>query len=328
MNTRMRGKHFVSLMDYSREEIESILETAFDLKKKLARGEPHPLLAGKTLGMLFCNPSTRTRVSFETGMTQLGGHAQYYSPEQLAMKHEETWEDTARVLSRYLDALMLRVYSLPHYGMAREIMMKVANNATVPVINGIDDKEHPCQVMADVMTIVEKFGPDFRKKKVVIAWVCSKRVGRSPGITHDMSIVAGALGMNLTIAYPDQRFDLDEEFMAHARRLSQKSGATIDIVHDLNRAAKDADILYAKGWSGLKMENEEDIAARRDLQDWCLTKKHFDMANPNAMFMHALPVERNQEVLDEVIDGPMSIIYDQAENRLHAQKGIMALIMK
>jgi ornithine carbamoyltransferase len=116
--------------------------------------------------------------------------------------------------------------------------------------------------------------------------------------------------------------------MAHALRLSQKSGATIDIVHDLNRAAKDADILYAKGWSGLKMENEEDIAARRDLQDWCLTKKHFDMANPNAMFMHALPVERNQEVLDEVIDGPMSIIYDQAENRLHAQKGIMALIMK
>jgi ornithine carbamoyltransferase len=328
MNTKMRGKHFVSLMKYSPEEIETILETGFDLKKKLARGEPHPLLAGKTLGMLFCNPSTRTRVSFETGMTQLGGHAQYYAPEQLAMKHEETWEDTARVISRYLDAIMLRVYALPRYGMAREIMMKVANNATVPVINALDDKEHPCQVMADIMTIVEKFGPEYKRKKVVLAWVCSKRVGKSPGIPHDMAIVAGALGMNLTIAYPDERYDLDEEFMAHARELAKKSGANIEIVHDLTKAAKDSDILYAKCWGGLRMESQEDIAAREHLRDWCLAKKHFNLANPNAMFMHSLPVERNQEALNEVIDGPMSIIYDQAENRLHAQKAVMALIMR
>lgn len=326
MITRMKGKHFVSLMDYSREEIETILETGFDLKKKLARGEPHPLLTGKTLGMLFLNPSTRTRISFETGMTQLGGHAQFYDPDHLALHHHESWEDTARVISRYLDGIMLRVYGLPHYGDARKIMMTVSNNATVPVINGVDDKEHPCQVMADTMTIIEKLGPDYRQKKVALVWVCSQR-GRSPGVPHDMAIVAGLLGMNLTLSYPDERYALDEEYMAYARSLSKKYGGTIEIVHDFNRAVTDADIIYAKGWGSLQMGVEEDLSYRESFRDWCLAKKHFDLATPNAMFMHALPVERNREVRDEVVDGPMSIVYDQAENRLHAQKAVMTLVM-
>jgi ornithine carbamoyltransferase len=327
MKTKMKGKHFVNLLDYSREEIETILETGFDLKRKLARGEPHHLLEGKTLGMLFCNPSTRTRISFETGMTQLGGHAQYYAPEQLAMKHDETWEDTARVISRYVDGIMLRVYALPQYGMAREIMLKVANNSSVPVINGVDDKEHPCQVMADTMTLIEKLGPDFRGKKVVLAWVCSKR-GRSPGIPHDMAVVAGSLGMTLTIAYPDEHYHLDQEFMGPALDRAKKYGGTIEVVHDLNKAVKDADIIYAKGWGGLEMGVEEDLAYREKYRGWCLEKKHFNLANPGAMFMHALPVERNREVVDEVVDGPMSIIFDQAENRLHAQKAVLVLTMR
>lgn len=326
MKTKLKGKHFVSLMDYSREEIETILETGFDLKRKLARGEPHPLLVGKTLGMLFANPSTRTRISFETGMTQLGGHAQFYDPEHLAMSHGETWEDTARVLSRYLDGIMLRVYALPHYGDARKIMMAFANSAAVPVINGVDDQEHPCQVMADTMTIIEKLGPDYSKKKVALVWVCSKR-GRSPGIPHDMAVVAGSLGMNLTICYPDERYDLDEKYMSEARNRSKKYGGSIEIVHDFNEAVKDAGIIYAKGWGGLQMTVQEDLSYRESFRDWCLAEKHFDSAAPNAMFMHALPVERNREVMDEVVDGPMSIIYDEAENRLHAQKGIMSLIM-
>ena len=242
------------------------------------------------------------------------------------MKHNETWEDTARVMSRYLDGIMLRVYALPHYGDARKIMLTVAQNATIPVINGIDDKEHPCQVMADTMTIIEKFGTEYRKKKVVLAWVCSKR-GRSPGIPHDLAIVAGALGMNLTIAYPDGRYDLDEEFMSYARSLSGKHGGTIQIAHDFNEAVKDADIIYAKSWGGLKMEADEDLSCRKSFRDWCLGRKQFEIASPNAMFMHALPVERNQEVMDDVVDGPMSIVFDQAENRLHAQKAILALTM-
>jgi ornithine carbamoyltransferase len=326
MKTKMRGKHFVSLMDYSREEIETILETGFDLKRKLARGEPHRLLEGKTLGMLFANPSTRTRISFETGMTQLGGHAQFYDPANLAMHHGETWEDTARVISRYVDGIMLRIYALPGYGDARKVMMAVADSATVPVINGVDDQEHPCQVMADTMTIMEKLGSDYRNKKVALVWICSKR-GRSPGVPHDMAIVAGSLGMNLSICYPDERYDLDEKYMAHARNLSEKYGGTIEIVHDINEAVKDAAIIYAKGWGGLEMTPDEDLSYRESFRDWCIAQKHFEMAGPNAMLMHALPVERNREVVDEVVDGPMSIIYDQAENRLHAQKGVMALIM-
>jgi N-acetylornithine carbamoyltransferase len=142
-----------------------------------------------------------------------------------------------------------------------------------------------------------------------------------------MAIVAGALGMKLTLAYPNERYALDEEFMSYARKLSQKSGATIEIVHDFNTAVKDANIIYAKSWGGLQMEAEEDLAYRESFRDWCLAKKHFDRAAPDAMFMHALPVERNREVMDEVVDGPMSIVYDQAENRLHAQKAIMALLM-
>jgi len=326
MKTKMRGKHFVSLLDYSREEIETILETGLDLKRKLARGEPHPLLAGKTLGMLFANPSTRTRISFETGMTQLGGHAQFYDPAHLAMQHGETWEDTARVISRYVDGIMLRVYALPRYGEARKIMTAFANSATVPVINGVDDQEHPCQVMADTMTIIEKLGPDYREKKVALVWVCSKR-GRSPGIPHDMAIVSGSLGMNLTICYPDERYDLDEKYLSEARSRSEKYGGTIEIVHDFNEAARDADIIYAKGWGGLRMTVEEDLSYRESFREWCLTKKHFDLAAPNAMFMHALPVERTREAMDEVVDGTMSIIYDQAENRLHVQKAVMSLIM-
>lgn len=327
MKTKMRGKHFVSLLDYSPEEIETILETAFDLKKKLARGEPHRFLEGKTLGMLFCNPSTRTRVSFETGMTHLGGHAQFYSPEQMAMKYDETWEDTAKVLSRYIDGLMLRVYGLAEYGMAREIMMKVADNATVPVINAVDDKEHPCQVMADTMTIIEKLGRDLSNRKITILWVCSKR-GRSPGIPHDMAIVAGALGMKLTLAYPDDRYALDPEFLNYGCDLSRHSGGNIEIVNSIEEGVKDADIIYAKSWGGLAMGEEDDLKARGDLKHWRLSLEEFKLAKPGAMFMHALPVERNAEVMDEVVDGPMSIVYDQAENRLHAQKAVMSLIMR
>jgi ornithine carbamoyltransferase len=146
-------------------------------------------------------------------------------------------------------------------------------------------------------------------------------------VPHDIAIMAGLLGMKLTFAYPDKRYDLDEEFMGPARKYCERSGGRIEIVHDFNEAVKGADIIYAKTWIGLKMTEEENASVRSSHKDWSLAKKHFDLANPGAMFMHALPVERNREVMDEVVDGPMSIIYDQAENRLHVQKAVMALIM-
>ncbi|MDN5301866.1 MAG: ornithine carbamoyltransferase [Thermoanaerobacteraceae bacterium] len=326
MKTKMKGKHFISLMDFSKEELETILETGFDFKKMLARGQRHEFLKGKSLGMLFAQPSTRTRVSFETGMTQLGGHAQYYTQETMQLKNKETWEDTGRILSRYLDGILVRMYDLERYGMARDIVNTIAKNATIPVINGLDDKEHPCQVMGDIMTIIEKFGENWKKRKIVMAWAYAERV-KSPGVPQAMLIAASLLGMNLTLAYP-KKYELDEEYMAFAENAYKKSGGTLTITNDIYEASKGADVIYAKSWGSCTMPKEEDKKYREAFkEDWCISNKHFDLANPNAYYMHPLPAARGEEVTDEVIDGPHSIVYDQAENRLHIQKAILSLLL-
>jgi ornithine carbamoyltransferase len=327
MKTNMKGRHFVSMMDFTGEELETILETGFDFKRMLARGQRHEVLEGKSLGMLFTKPSTRTRISFETGMTQLGGHAQYYTEETTQIAHKETWEDTARIMSRYLDALMIRVYDLEKYGMARDIVSTLAANATIPVINGLDDKEHPCQTMADLMTIIEKLGTGWRKKKVVMSWAYAERV-KSPGVLQSMLAAAGLLGMDLTIAHPEG-YELDEEYMSFARKSYACSGGQLTVTQDIYKACSDADIIYAKSWGSLKMSKKDDKAYRGQFrEDWCINRKHFDIANKVAYYMHPLPADRGEEVVNEVIDGPMSIVYDQGENRLHAQKAILALLMR
>jgi ornithine carbamoyltransferase len=321
----MKGKDFISLMDYSKEELETILETAFDFKKMLARGQRHELLKGKSLGMIFTQPSTRTRVSFETAMTQLGGHAQYYTPDTMQIAHKETWEDTGRMLSRYLDGLMMRVYDLERYGQAREIVDTVAKNATVPVINGLDDKEHPCQVMGDIMTFREKLGAGWRKKKIVMTWAYSPR-SKSPGVPQAMLIAASLLGMDLTLVYP-KSYELDENYVAFAEKAYQRSQGRLEIKNDIYEACGSADIIYAKSWGSLTLSKKEDEKYRGQFKkDWCINKYHFEIANKVSYFMHPLPADRGEEVTDEVIDGPMSVVYDQGENRLHVQKAILALL--
>ena len=321
----LKGRDFISLMDFTKEELETMLEVAFWLKTQAAVGVFPELLKGKTLGMLFAKPSTRTRVSFEVGMTQLGGHAQFYDPEHLQLAHKETMEDTARVLSRYIDGIMIRLYGLEKYGDARKILRSFADNATIPVINALDDKEHPCQIMADIMTMKEKFG-DIRDKKIVMSWAYSDRI-KSAGVPQTMLIAAGIMGFNLTLAYPP-KYDVDPEYPEFAKEAARKSGAHIEITHDIYEAAKDAHVIYAKSWGSFLMSKEEDAEYRKQFKkDWCISEEHFKEADPNAVFMHCLPADRNQEVTDEVIDGPRSIVYDEAENRLHIQKAIMALIM-
>ncbi|MFX0092770.1 MAG: ornithine carbamoyltransferase [Candidatus Hodarchaeota archaeon] len=322
----IRGKDFITLADYSKEEIEVIIETAFDLKRKTKYGEPHPLLPNKTLGMLFMQPSTRTRISFETGMTQLGGHAQYYSPENLQLVHKESWSDTAEVMSRYVDGIMIRNYLIGSYGEGRQIQRLMAEHSSVPIINGADDEGHPCQIMADLMTIIERFGPAYKEKKVVMSWVYSDRT-KTIGQMHDMTIAAALLGMNLTLCFP-KGYELDSKYMSHALKIAEKSGASIEQVDNLNEAAKGAHVIYAKSYGSLSMQESEDLKYRKPLKDeWRVGRKHFDLAEKNAIFMHSLPAAREVEATNEVYDGPMSVIYDQAGNRLHAQKGIMALIM-
>jgi ornithine carbamoyltransferase len=326
MKTKMRGKSFVSLMDYSREELETILETGFDMKKMLARGQEHEFLKRKSLGMIFTKPSTRTRVSFETSMTQLGGHAQYNTPDTMQISHKETWEDTGRILSRYLDGIMIRVYDLERYGMARDIVDTLSKNARVPVINGLDDKEHPCQVMADLMTFIEKLGTDWKKKKIVMSWAYSQR-SKSPGVPQGMVVAAGLLGMDLTLCYPE-KYELDDQYMAFAKKAYETSGGKLEIQKDIYQACKGADIIYAKSWGSLSLTKEQDSTYREQFKkDWCISNSHFSLANKAACFMHPLPADRGEEVMNEIIDGPMSIVYDQGENRLHAQKAILSLLL-
>ena len=327
MKTDLRGRHFVSLKDFTGEELETILETGFDFKRMLARGQAHEVLPGKTLGMMFTKPSTRTRISFETGMTQLGGHAQYYTQESTQISHKESWEDTARIMSRFLDALMIRVYDLAEYGMARDIVARLAANATIPVINGLDDKEHPCQTMADLMTIMEKLGPDWRHKKVVMSWAFSERV-KSPGVAHSLLAAASLLGMDLTLAHP-KGYELDEDYVSFARRAYERSGGRLEVVNDIYDASSGADIIYAKSWGSMSMDKEEDRDYREQFkEDWCIAPKHFELAHRPSYYMHPMPAARGEEVTDEVIDGEWSIIYDQGENRLHAQKAILSLLVR
>lgn len=323
----IRNKDFISLMDYSKEELETIFEVAMDFKRKLAVGEPHDYLKNKTLAMIFANPSTRTRTSFEAAMTQLGGHAQFHTPEVMQIAHHETWVDTARVLDRYTEGIMIRMYGLEKYGQAREILRLMADNAEIPVFNALDDKEHPFQIVADIMTMMEKLGPDWKKKKVVMSWAYSGRV-KSAGVPQTMAIAASLLGMNLTLAYPE-KYDVDLDYMAFAKKEAEKSGAKIEIVHDIYDASKDADVIYAKSWGSFLMNKEEDTEYRKQFkEDWKISRKHFDLANKKAIFMHCLPADRNNEVTDEIIDGPMSVVYDEAENRLHTEKAILALAMR
>ncbi len=327
LTKKLRGRDFISLMDYSREELETILDVSLDLKRKLAMGEEAELLKNKTLAMVFANPSTRTRTSFEAAMTQLGGHAQFHTPQVMQIAHHETWIDTARVLDRYVEGIMIRMYGLEKYGMARDILNVMAEAAEIPVFNALDDKEHPFQIMADIMTMIEKLGPNWREKKIVMSWAYSERV-KSAGVPQTMAIAASLLGMNLTLAYP-KKYDVDPDYMAFANKAAEQSGAKINVVNDVFEASKGADVIYAKSWGSFLMKPEEDQEYRKQFKDdWCISKRHFDLANKQAIFMHCLPADRNFEVTDEIIDGPMSVVYDEAENRLHTEKAILALSMR
>ena len=329
MGIKLKGRDFITLRDFSKDDLETILNLAFSLKLKLASGEPHRLLRDRSLGMLFSYASTRTRVSFETGMAQLGGHAQYYEPSQLQLG-AESWEDTARTLSRYLDGIVIRMVSSSQvgelkYGQARGIMTLFADSASVPVISACDDQGHPCQVMADIMTIIEKFGSDYRRRKVSLVWVCSKK-GINPGVPHDLAAAAGTLGMQLTIACP-KGYDPDSEYIEYATKCASKSGGTVEIVDNIEAAVKDASVIYGRGWKAIGKSIDEDLELRRPFKEWRISQEHFSSARPDAVFMNSMPVSRETDATADVVDGSRSVIFDEAENRLHAQKAIMALVM-
>lgn len=320
---RPQGRDFLGLKDFTRDELEHLLDLALEMKSGRDRTK---YLDEKNLGMLFTVPSTRTRISFQVAARQLGGHAEAYAPEQLQMSNNETLVDTAEVMNRYLDGLVVRRYDLTRYGEGRRSLETMAEHMDGPVINALDDKEHPCQVMADVLTLRERFGADYKKRKVVLTWAYAKRQ-KSPGVTHSWLMAAAILGLRFTMAFP-KGFEPDEEYDAFAREAVAASGGTIEYSHDLDEASEGADVIYAKSWKSLASTVEQDKALREEQREaWRVARRHFERANPGAVFMDCMPLIRGDEADADVVDGPMSIRYDEAENRLHVQKAILASLV-
>jgi ornithine carbamoyltransferase len=314
------NKDFIDLRDWSAEDLENIL----DLAERIKSGsiDSTSALSGKIFGLLFSVASTRTRVSFQVALHQMGGHGEYLNANDLQLSNRESLKDTAEVLNRYLDGLIVRMYNMNEYGKGREALELIARHTDFPVINALDDKDHPCQVIADILTMKERFGESFKEKKLVMTWGYSKRQ-KSPGVLHSMLTAGSLLGMNMTFAYP-KGFDLDEEYVEFARSTITGAGGTLEFSNDLEEAAEEADIIYVKNWKALGMSSEEDMKVRESVrEDWCISEPHFKKARPGAIYMDCLPLIREEQVTAEVADGPRSIIYDEAENRLYAQKAIL-----
>ena len=310
MAVHLKGRSLDSLLHLTKEEIEQILKTAELLKFQLLRGEDHPLLKGKTLAMIFEKPSTRTRVSFEVGMWQLGGYALYLSAGDLQLGRGETIADTAQVLSRYADGIMARVF-------AHQTILDLIKYSRVPVINGLSDFTHPCQGLADFFTIYEKKG---RLSGLKLAYV-----GDGNNVAHSLLYGCSKLGISMAVACP-KGYEPDPEVVSKSREEAKKSGCEVRVTKDPKEAVKGADIVYTDVWASMGKEKEHEKRVRI-FKPYQVNGKLVKEAEEDYIFMHCLPAHRGQEVTDEVADSENSVIFDQAENRLHTQKALLALIL-
>ncbi len=311
MSSGLRGRDFVSLRDFSAEEIWQIVETARAMKLRLKAGMEDRPLEGKTLGMIFTKPSTRTRISFEVGIWQLGGVGLFLSAQELQLRRGETIEDTARVLSRYLDGIMIRTY-------AHQDVVDLAKHSSIPVINGLTDLLHPCQAASDLLTIWEKLG---RVRGVKFAFTGDG----NNNMVHSLLFAGAKVGMDVRVASPEG-FHPDPEIVAQAQEDAARTGAEILITDDAREAVEGADVVYADVWTSMGQEDGKEERLRV-LMPYQVNGDLWKHVGEGAVFMHCLPAHREEEVTADVIDGPMSVVFDQAENRMHLQKAIMALTM-
>ncbi|MEW9502877.1 ornithine carbamoyltransferase [Jeotgalibacillus marinus] len=302
-------KDLLSLKDYSTNEILDLIYLAIELKKP--ENKHLPLLKGKVLGMIFEKSSTRTRVSFEAGMLHLGGHAMYLSTRDIQMGRGETIADTARVLSGYLDSIMIRTFD-------QSTVEELAINSSVPVINGLTDDYHPCQILADLMTIYEHFGT-FSGKKLTY-------IGDGNNVAHSLMIGAAKVGMDCTIAAPAAYFP-KPEMVELAQMIASQTGAKIDIIEDPVEAIEGSDVVYTDVWASMGQE-QETLERMKHFTDYQVNDELISHANPNFIFMHCLPAHREEEVTTAVLEGPHSVVFQEAENRLHAQKALLVSLMR
>ncbi|MBU2440513.1 ornithine carbamoyltransferase [bacterium] len=307
----MKGKNLVSINDLSREEVTQILEIAEIIKLRHYSHEEQPLLKGKVLGMIFQKPSLRTRVSFEIGMIQLGGQAIYLGPGDIKLGEREATKDIARVLSRYVSGIMARTFS-------HEIILELAKHSSVPVINGLSNLLHPCQVLGDLLTIKEKKGRLSNLKLVYIG-------DGGNNVAHSLLFGSVKVGMDIVLAVPPG-YEPKEEIVNLANEDAKKIGSRIEIIQDPKEAIDGADIIYTDVWTSMGFEEESEI--RKDVfKPYQINQDLVNKAKDDVIILHCLPAHRGEEITDEVIDGPHSVVIDQAENRLHVQKGILALLL-
>jgi len=303
-------KHFLAVSDLSPAEVQDLLNLAIELKKEYFDKGNRPLLKGKVLGMIFQKPSLRTRVSFDMAMRHMGGDALYLSPSEIGLGQRESIADVARVLSGYVQALMARVFAHAH-------VLELARWSSVPVLNGLSDFNHPCQAMADALTIQEKFGP---AKGLNVVFV-----GDGNNVAVSLMDVCVKLGWNFTLASPEG-YDLDPGAVAVARNDAKETGSRLTFLRDPHAAVKAAQVIYTDAWTSMGQEEE---AAKREkiFPPYQVNAALVTMAAKDAIVMHCLPAHRNHELTDEVADGPQSMIFPQAHNRLHAQKAILARLL-
>lgn len=306
----LKGRDMIELDEYSTEEIQFLLDSAIELKRKQKNGEVYQPLKGKTLGLIFEKSSTRTRVSFEVGMFQLGGHALFLSKNDIQLGRGEPISDTAQVMSRYLDGIMIRTFG-------HDNVINLAKHASIPVINGLSDMAHPCQVLADLQTVLEHKG---KLKGLKMAFI-----GDGNNMAHSLLIGGAKMGMHVAVASPEGYMP-DEGIVKLSKEIAAQTGGKITITHDPIEAAKDADVIYTDVWASMGFE-EEQAEREAAFADFQVNEELVKAAKPDYLFLHCLPAHRGEEVSEGVIDGANSVIFDQAENRLHAQKALMVALM-
>jgi len=304
----LKGRDFTRIGSWSSDELKTVLDVADTLKEAQQAREPHELLPGRTLGMIFQKPSTRTRVSFEVGIAQLGGYGLYLAANDLQLGRGETIRDTGTVLSRYLDAIMIRTF-------AQEDVEELAEAADIPVINGLTDYAHPCQALADLMTIREKLG---RLSGTRLAYL-----GDGNNVCVSLMVGAARFGMRFVAATPPG-YEPDSTAVTAARRAAVQMGGTVELVSNPQAAARDADAVYTDVWTSMGQEDEAE-KRRSDLADYRIDSDLLQLAADDAIVLHCLPAHYGEEITEDVLYGPQSAVWDQAENRLHAQKALMAL---
>ena len=326
MQTDLWNRDLIGDLDFSKEEVETVLDLAFDLKRKRALGELHPYLRDKVLAMLFFFSSTRTRGSFEAGMAQLGGHAAFIESKTTQIAHGDTAKEIGEIFGRYFDGIAIRHVD---WKVGNGYLNAVAEASRVPVLNMQCDIYHPFQCLADLMTIIEKKGRDLRGKKMVVSWAYASSYQKPMSVPQSLVLQMPRFGLDVVLAHPPE-FRLMPEIMDQAKEQARKYGTGFELVDDMEAAFTDADIVYAKSWGAMvhTPDVEEGAKIISRYKHWITDERKMALAKRDAIFMHPLPADRNIEVTDEVIDGPQSVVFDEAENRLHAQKAVMALTMK